>query len=291
MSIIRPDQLYSAIGPAVVGPMPLLLMLDGWVEASDTMAKVTETIKAQAQLTPLVEFDLDELLDHRARRPLITVVDGVPGKLSWPELLLSVGTDNNGAPFLALHGPEPDFRWKPFSRAVSTIVQGIGVSRAVIVGAYPAPAPHTRPVRVSTTGRAEDVGHRPHTRGEAQVAAGVHFAICEELDADGTSTVGLWAQVPYYLATTGWPQAASGLLANLSQLVDLEFDSASLDTEAPAAIEAADAMMSHNPALQSIVDDLETRFDAMIQVEQGEFPTGDELELEVQQYLRNVDGE
>ena len=114
------DDLYQQIGPSVEGPMPLLILTDGWLEASDTLARVRNAIVHQADLTAIARFDTDQLLDQRARRPMLTVVDGVTQNVDWPELELAVGTDADDKPFLLLHGPEPDFAWRQFGKAVRT---------------------------------------------------------------------------------------------------------------------------------------------------------------------------
>ncbi|MBT5757706.1 MAG: PAC2 family protein, partial [Acidimicrobiaceae bacterium] len=80
------DDLYQQIGPSVEGPMPLLILTDGWLEASDTLARVRNAIVHQADLTAIARFDTDQLLDQRARRPMLTVVDGVTQNVDWPEL-------------------------------------------------------------------------------------------------------------------------------------------------------------------------------------------------------------
>ncbi len=152
---MRFDDLYQQVGPSVEGPMPLLVLTDGWLEASDTLARVRDAIVHQSDLTTIAEFDTDQLLDQRARRPMLTVVDGVTQNVEWPELELALGTDQDDKPFLLLHGPEPDFAWRPFGKAVANIAGAIGVTTTFSMGAYPArcrtparyesPRPHPTP--------------------------------------------------------------------------------------------------------------------------------------------------
>ena len=201
---MRFDDIYQQVGPSIEGPMPLLIVTDGWLEASDTLARVRECIRQQADLTTVAQFDTDQLLDQRARRPTLHVKDGVTQGVDWPELELAVGTDQDDKPFLILHGPEPDFAWRQFGKAVANIVSAIGVTTTFSMGAYPAPMPHTRPVRISSTASdAEMIVNREHTTGLISVPVGVQVAITEELERFGVPSHGLYAQVPYYLASTG----------------------------------------------------------------------------------------
>ena len=61
------------------------------------------------------------------------------------------GKDRVGADLLYLAGPEPDFAWRTFIEAVVGITGRLGVSTVVGLGAFHAPTPHTRPVRLAST--------------------------------------------------------------------------------------------------------------------------------------------
>ena len=72
--------------------------------------------------------------------------------------------------------PEPDFRWKSFLTAVVELVQRLGVRMVVGLGAFPAPAPHTRPVRLASTvppQSADLAGRVGFVQGTLEVPAGV----------------------------------------------------------------------------------------------------------------------
>ena len=286
------DDLYQQVGPSVEGPMPLLILTDGWLEASDTLALVRNVIVKQADLTTIARFDTDQLLDQRARRPMLTVVEGVTQGVEWPELELSLGTDKNDQPFLLLHGPEPDFAWRQFGKAVANIVSVIGVTTTYSMGAYPAPTPHTRTIRISSTASdAKMLIDREHTTGRITVPAGVQVAITEELERFDVPSHGLYAQVPYYLAAHDWPQAAVSMLDAFTQLSELHFDDRQLQSQVSEAVAAVDSMLEESPGLNEVVTRLEKRYDELKKLEGAKLPTGDELEKELQQYLRKIDGD
>ena len=289
---MRFDDIYQQVGPSIEGPMPLLIVTDGWLEASDTLARVRECIRQQADLTTVAQFDTDQLLDQRARRPTLHVKDGVTQGVDWPELELAVGTDQDDKPFLILHGPEPDFAWRQFGKAVANIVSAIGVTTTFSMGAYPAPMPHTRPVRISSTASdAEMIVNREHTTGLISVPVGVQVAITEELERFGVPSHGLYAQVPYYLASQEWPQAAINMLATFGELAGLRFDDSQLQAQVAEAVAAVDAIIDESAGLNDVVTRLEQRYDELKKLEDETLPTGDELEEELQQYLRKIDGD
>lgn len=289
---MNPDDLYQMVGPSVEGPMPLLILTDGWLEASDTLARVRETIVHQADLVTIAEFNTDELLDQRARRPMLNVHDGVTQGITWPELELSVGTDANDRPFLLLHGPEPDYRWRPFGQAVANLTAGIGVTTTYPLGAYPAPMPHTRPARISSTASdASMLAGREHTTGQISVPVGVFAAIANELEPFGVPTHGLFAQVPYYLSSMAWPQASIAMLNTLSDVAGLTFDTGKLEAQVGEAIAAVESLFEDSPPLYGVVSKLESRHDELRKLEEGQLPSGDELEEQFQQYMRKIDGD
>jgi len=272
--------------------MPLLLLTDGWLEACDTLARIRETIVLQGDPTTIAQFDSDQLLDQRARRPMLTVVDGVTQHVEWPELELAVATDTHGTPFLVLHGPEPDFAWRQFGKAVSNICSSIGVTTTYSMGAYPAPLPHTRSMRISSTASHADMLHgREHTTGLITVPVGVQVAITEELEKFDVPSHGLYAQVPYYLSNNDWPQAAIAMFAVFEELTGLHFDTAHLEAQVPEAEAAANGLLEDSPGMEEVINRLEQRYDELKKLDDEPLPTGDELEEELQQYLRNIDGD
>lgn len=289
---MRFDDLYKQVGPSIEGPMPLLILTDGWLEASDTLARVRNLIVHQCDLTPIAQFDTDQLLDQRARRPMLTVVDGVTQEVEWPELDLSVGSDQNGQPFMILHGPEPDFGWRQFGKAVANVAAAVGVTTTYSMGAYPAPLPHSRPTCISSTASdAKMLTGLEHTTGLITVPVGVQVAITEELERFGVPSHGLYAQVPYYLSNSDWPQAAVAMLDMFEKLSGLSFDNAPIACQVPDALAAVEAMLEESPSLLDVIERLEKRHDELRKLESDPLPSGDELEEELQQYLRKIEGE
>ena len=129
----------------------LLVALEGWIDAGFAAANAMTTILGGMETRPVATFDADELLDHRARRPLLHLVDGVNEDLVWPSIELRVGADPVGRDLLFLVGAEPDHSWRAFTRAVLDLAQRFDTRMVVGLGAYPAAVPHTRPTMLSVT--------------------------------------------------------------------------------------------------------------------------------------------
>jgi len=59
----------------------------------------------------IARFDVDDLIDYRARRPPMTFDTDHWQDYAAPELAVHLVHDAAGTPFLLLTGPEPDRRW------------------------------------------------------------------------------------------------------------------------------------------------------------------------------------
>ena len=92
--------------PSLDDPV-MVMVLEGWIDAGYAAATAAQTLLGGLDTYPVATFDTDALLDHRARRPIMHLVDGVNTGLSWPSLELRAGIDGDGNDVLLLLGAEP----------------------------------------------------------------------------------------------------------------------------------------------------------------------------------------
>ena len=230
-------------------------------------------------------------MDQRARRPIVRIVDGVTESLTWPEIQLRVGTDRVGRDVLYLMGPEPDVYWSAFVDAVVELAERFDVRLVVGLGAFPAPAPHTRPVKLTATTPLESrrlLEQVSHTTGEIEVPAGVSAALEMACAQNGIDMITLWARVPHYVAAMSFPQASLALIEGLGQIAELSLSTGELGDAAALAQSQIEDLISSNPEHVAMVRALESTIDATEGNPLGvdEIPTGDELAAELEQFLR-----
>lgn len=269
----------------------LVVALEGWVDAGLGAATAVTALLEGERTDLLAAFDGDLFIDQRARRPIARIVDGVTTELTWPRIELRYGRDDAGADFLVLSGPEPDYHWGQFVDAVVQLVVAHGVRLVVGLGAFPAPAPHTRPVRLAATApssSAELIGHVGVVPGELQVPAGVMAALELGLGAAGVPVVTLWARVPHYVSAMPFPAASAALVDGLIAVSGLAFDTAELRTAGDDARRQVDELVAPNRDHQAMVRKLEEAIDATEGNALGldELPSGDELAAELERFLR-----
>src|SRR5579862_5133891 len=102
--------LYTALTDRPQNAPVLVICLEGWIDAGLGAGAALAALIANRESERLGVWDADELIDHRARRPVLRIVDGVATTLTWPELELRAMVDDDGNDMLVLMGPEPDMR-------------------------------------------------------------------------------------------------------------------------------------------------------------------------------------
>jgi proteasome assembly chaperone (PAC2) family protein len=270
----------------------LVVGLSGWVDAGyGAGAALTHLLEA-GETTVVADFDVDVLVDHRARRPIMHLVEGVNTGLTWPVIELRHGVDLEGRDLLLLTGAEPDIGWRAFTEALVELAVRLGVRLVVGLGAYPAPVPHSRPIRVATTaGDAELAARAGEVHATLDVPAGVGAAIEERCALAGLPAVGLWAQVPHYAAGMPYPEASATLLEGLAQVAGLRLDVAELRDAARLHRDRLDDLVATNIEHTRMVHTLEAAYDAERSSEgaTGFTPAaGEELAAEVERFLRDL---
>jgi len=285
---------------------PVLVMApDGWIDAGLGGAGAVAAMLAVLETEVVASFDVDRLLDHRSRRPISHMLDGVYTDLVWPHLELLAAHDPEGRAVLVLVGPEPDHEWRGFSDAIGELATMFGVRLAVGLGAFPAGVPHTRASRVAATAsNAELANQLGVVSGSVEVPAGVVAAVERRLAQLGIPTIAIWARVPHYAASMPYPPASVQLLEGLTTVTGIRVDAPELIAAAAATREHLDELTANSLQHTALVRQLEAQVDseggadgaaaadrAAGQVEAteagwGPLPTGDELAAEVERFLQ-----
>jgi len=270
----------------------LVVALEGWVDAGMGASAAIAHLLTGSPTALVASFDTEPLIDQRARRPIARLEDGITTGLTWPTIRLLAGKDRVGADLLYLTGPEPDFGWPSFIEAVVSIATRLDVRTVVGLGAFPAPTPHTRPVRLASTVPPEsaDLAGRVGTvHGTLEVPAGVQAALEVALGAAGVPVIGLWARVPHYVSAMAYPEASAALIEGLCAVTGTVLDTVELRTAGEASRLQVDELIGANPDHLEMVRRLEGAIDSEEGTPLGfaaDLPSGDEIAAELEQFLR-----
>jgi len=277
----------------------LLVMLNGWIDASGAAAAAIGLIQNESGARTIATFDPDLFIDYRARRPVMELRDGVATRLVWPSIELKAGRDIAGRDVLVLSGYEPDSNWRRFADLATDLALGMGARIMIGLGAYPFATPHTRPSRLScTTPSAEMARSVSYLRNSVDVPAGVAAVLEQSFHDKGVPAIGLWVQVPHYIATMAFPAASAALIDGVNETAGVTFEAHGPRHEAVVQRQRLDQLVAANPEHVTMVEQLERAYDSLddqtIQAtpapppfELGDLPSGDELAAELEQFLRD----
>ena len=302
---------YTFVGgspPTLTAPT-MVVMLTGWIDASGASAAAMSALEAECDAATIAVFDGDAFIDYRARRPTMQLREGVNTRLVWPDIEVKAGRDALGRDVVLLTGPEPDMAWRRFGTEVAALAQQLGVVRLVALGAYPFASPHTRPARLSMSSpSAEIAGTLPLLKNSVDVPAGVAAVLEHSFHAVGIDAMGLWVQVPHYVASMAYPAATVALLGGLADFGEVLISGAVARQETIIQRERLDELVAGNDEHSAMVQQLEALYDAISDTDSltmeaadddadpspsgsplsaSEIPTADELGAEFEQFLRD----
>jgi PAC2 family len=274
--------LPDAGGLPVLRDPFLVVHLHGWTDAGLAAQTAAVFLRSRWNATSLATFDADELIDFRARRPIVRLAGGTIEEVTWsPTELLAATPGERDA--LLLLGPEPDFRWRAFGDEVVEACRRLGVVEVFGLGAFPAPALHTDPVAVVGTSADSDLAARLETvPAIVELSSGIQTVLEERLHRAGIPATGLWARVPPYLAGGTHPPAALALVQTLGRLAGVEIETTELEAAAKDHLEQVEQAIRERPQIAEFVDQIRGM------VEQGadeRIPSGDEIAAELERFL------
>lgn len=281
--------LYTVLRTPDLDEPVLLVHFEGWIDAGQSAEAAARHLLRELDAEPLVRFDTEWLLDHRARRPTMHVVDGVNTGLDWPSIEIVAGRDADDNDVLLLHGAEPDHNWRTFVDAVVELAVRFRVRRMVGLGTYPAATPHTRPARLSITAATPELAASiEFASATLDVPAGIESALELAMHAAGVPAMGLWAQVPHYVSTSPYPGAVLALIEGLADAAEVQVAAGDLAEQTMANRRRLDELVTGEPSHAEMLAELERHHDETTDVE-SDMPSSDELAAEVEQFLRDHD--
>ena len=277
--------LYEMVEQPDLSSPVLVMVLKGWIDAGLGADGAAEVLTQQLERHTVARFDADALLDWRARRPVMRLEDGINAQLVWEETELSWARDDAGNDLLLLLGNEPDHSWLAFSEQVVDLAVDLGARLVIGFGAYPAPAPHTRPPLIAASASTAELAEGL-LRSSVEVPTGVQGMIERKAALKGLPALGLWAQVPHYVSAMPYPAASLALLQATNRVADLELPTADLATRVEGNRARLDELVAANPEHLAMVAQLEAQADQNAASEQLSATSGDELAAELEKYLR-----
>jgi hypothetical protein len=276
---------------------PLLhVAIDGFIDAGQVRSQMTQHILDTLEHRVVASFDMDQLIDYRSRRPMMTFDSDHWSDYDDPSLVLYRVVDSTGKPFLLLHGDEPDFRWEAFAQAVHQLCLAFGVRTVVSAHGIPMAVPHTRPVGMTRFANNQELlgGNLPMF-GQVKVPASAESLLHLRLSQEGLATMGLAVHVPHYLSESAFGDAAVAAMDAYLNLTELQMPTAALVAAAGVNRAEITEQVGAAPEIGEAVAELEKRYDQflegqrqrhMLAEQEAELPSADEIGAEFEEFLR-----
>jgi predicted ATP-grasp superfamily ATP-dependent carboligase len=300
-----PDRLVHIVDdvPELDGltELAMVLVLDGFLDAGNAAAIAAGHLLGESGGGRVVAtFEVDELHDYRARRPPMSFVRDHYEQYDAPRLVVRLLADAAGSPYLLMHGPEPDNKWEAFADAVRHVVEQLGVSRVIGLGAVPMAVPHSRPIAITHhANNPELLSADSPWRGELRIPSSAQSLVEVRLGESGHDAMGFVAHIPHYLAQLDYPGAAVSLLEQVERAARIAVDLSVLRETARERGEEIATYLAANSEVLEVVQALEQQYDAFTRAaqegrsllaENEPIPTGEEIGRQFEQFLAGLDG-
>lgn len=257
----------------------LVVAFTGWIDAGLAGAGAVATLLEQ--LDNPIRFggiDLEPISDLQQSRPVVRLTEGIAHEIVWPKVELVAG--RAGRDVVVCAGPEPSLQWRSFSQTIVDVAQRLGVTKALLLGGLPSAVSHRRPVRVLATATSHSVLQEVGpSRLDYEGPTGVQTVLQVALGAAGIPAIGMWAEVPHYVAGNQSPPAIRSLLARLREVAGVETSLDALDAQSKEYTERVEDGLRERPDVAAMVNELD-------EAVAGEIPTGDEIASEIEEFLR-----
>ena len=248
---------------------PLLIAAFGgsWgSSAADALRKLVDHWEAE----PLASIDPQLFFDFTVRRPRVRVADdddAEPGvrTIDWPgnEFYLArpEGADRD---LVLLVGAEPQLRWRQFIGAIVEVMERVGVSESLMLGAYRAATPHSRPLPVQLYSRDAKLAARFGLVPEPwsyEGPAGITTPLAVACEERGWGSSSLLTAAPFYVSVEPHPFAARALIKSLGDGLGAKVDLSPFDDQIEELYSEAEDARGRSDEFGRFIATLEQNYD------------------------------
>lgn len=290
---LDPEDLYEVDSdvPDLTGAV-LLHHFDGFMDAGAAGGALVAHLLEVHEHRVIARFDIDDLIDYRARRPTMIYATDRWESYDAPQLVVYLLHDAVGTPFLLMTGPEPDRRWEAVVAAVRSLIDRWGVRLAISFHGIPMGVPHTRKLSVISHATRPELVVEGSPFSRVQVPGNLSALLELRLGESGHDAMGFAAYVPHYLAQSTYPTAALGLLQALTKSTGLVIQAAALNEAARQTDAEITRQVKESAEVAQVVEALERQYDAFNEASENllvpddqPLPSADEIGAEFERFL------
>jgi hypothetical protein len=267
--------------PELIDPV-MVAAFEGWNDAGDAASTAVAHLDREWKGEVFAALDAEDYYDFQVNRPVVGSDDDGHRHLTWPTTRFYIarpgGLDHD---VVLVRGIEPNMRWRAFCGELLAAIEEAQL--VIVLGAFLADSPHTRPIPVNASSADPDLTERfglePSQYNGPTGITGVFADACGRV---GIAAVSIWAAIPHYIAHPPCPKATLALLGRAESLLDFPLPEGDLPDAARAWQRGADELSAEDPEVAEYVATLEEQRDTTDLPE----ATGDAIAAEFERYLR-----
>ncbi|MDA0257010.1 MAG: PAC2 family protein [Chloroflexi bacterium] len=245
---------------------PLLLAaFGGFSDPQGAAVAAIDHLAEQWDAQPLADLDSESFYDFTVQRPRVRL-ENDERIIDWPETrFLLASPPGASRDVVLLRGAEPHLRWRTFTEAIGALLDAVGSTESVTLGAQPAAVPHTRPLPVTLSASDPAFEERfglkaPGSRYQGQT--GIVGVLNLHLRARGWRNASLWALAPHYLTIGPNPAVSLALATLIDRGYGTSIERAPLEEQLTEFEEHVREALSQSGEAADYVRQLEEQYDA-----------------------------
>lgn len=272
---------------------PLLVVaLHGFADSGQNARQAANFLRSRWEAERIGQFDADAFIDFRDRRPLVNIEDGRIRQVHLPKIeFWAARLPEAERDVLFLLGPEPDIRWQAFSKTVQMACRRLGVSKLLLLDAYPGMNPHTRSIRLLGVHNqvADDLPDSVAIVSDYQGPISLGHYLVLEVESLNIPAWGVSAELPPYVAGERYPAAILRLVEFVADSLKVAIDTTQLQNNVEAMNAQLDRTIEERPMIAELIERLEEHSDATTDLTDFSLPDGDQLAAEIQRFFADPD--
>jgi proteasome assembly chaperone (PAC2) family protein len=279
-----------------------LIAFGGWIDASWAATNAVRYLVDQLAAQRFAELDPEPFYSFTDTRPRVVVRGGGERAVRWRQgrwhaARMDDDTEHDLVLFIA---PEPNLRWRTFTRVLLDVMQQLEVEALLTMGAVLAPTHHS--AKVPLRGWATDdtwrsaLRRRGVRRNSYEGPTGIATIVAVGARERGLPAASVTASTPNYLGNSANPRTSLELLRAVADVCNVRLPLADLERGVRSYSEQVDQLLASQPELRAEIERLaqSTPEDPEPPAREaegsggGELPGGAEVVRELEDFLKQL---
>ncbi len=239
-----------------------LIAFGGWIDGSWAATNAVRYLIDQLAAPRVAELDPELFYSFTDTRPRVVVRSAGERAVRWRQgRWHSARMDDAAEHDLVLFiAPEPNLRWRTFTRVMLDVFQELGVEMLLTMGAVLAPSHHR--AAVPLRGWATDdtwrsaMRRRGVRRNSYEGPTGIATVLAMGAHERGLPSLSITASTPNYLGNSANPRTSLELLRAVGDICDLRLPLVDLERGVRSYNEQVDQLLANQPELRAEIERL-----------------------------------